>query len=417
MKPSEKFAKILRIKEKNILEVCQSMGEACHSKGALERVIAENDFKVKEILGVLNISKKSKSHEVYNAIIEKLKSDDRKLYKILEEPKCGSKETCRFMIDILKDLSNVSPNLFLKHDVAREMLIKCPPQNILKSLGYKDTDELLQHEDFRQVFSALRFVESSDWMNNKLVPLYNKLRPEDFKEREIDIIILDGKWLKVAEKFIKKKYHNVSHLKELGIVFIIPLEVDTPGEMLRIFTLVLHYLHEVTFYATLFRKYRNNHDIGKKIMSLIRGEVSEEKIKGDNVWRIVQRYLAKDDPDDFRLFEPHVNPETLHWDKAENDISRLDARYTDLDFTFWKNLNFVGEFFPNKKGEELVSFNLIDSIMSLVKEKERIKYLYHHQEALWNKIFEEFVGKDRMEDLVISNFEKGFIDINKEFKK
>ncbi len=417
MKPAEKFAKILRIKEDYILNVCNSMADICNIHGALERVMAENDFKVKEVLSVLNLSRESNSHEVYEAIINKLKSDDKKLYDILGKPKCTYVKSCRLMIQLLLELADVKRGYFLKEEIARQMIHQCPPKNILKSLGYKDTNELLAHEDFKQVFSALRFVESSDWMNKKFIPLYNSLKPEDFEERNIDIIVLDGKWLEVAEKFIQKKYHNVSHLKELGVVFIIPLDVDTPGEMLRIFSLVLHYLNEVTFYSKLFKKYQNNHNIGKKIVSLIRGDVIETKLTGHNKWRIVQRYLAKDDPNDFRLFEPHVNPETIHWDKAENNLTQLDARYEDLDFTFWKNLNFVGDFFINKKGEDLVSFNLIDSVMSLVKEKERIKYLYHHQEALWNRIFEEFVGKEKMEELIINNFEQGYIDINKEYKK
>jgi hypothetical protein len=363
------------------------------------------------------LSRDDDSHKVYNAIIEKLKRDDQKLFEILGEPSCDSKDSCENMVSLLKDLSGVGPNFFLKEEVAREMLMKVPPENILKALGYQNTQELLEKEDLRQVYSALRFVESSEWMNEKFVPLYDNLRPSDFEEREIDVIVIEGKWMKVAEKFVQKKYHNVSHLKELGVVFIIPLKVDTPGEMLRVFSLVLHYLHEVTFYSKLFKKYRNSDEIGKKIVSLIRGDVTEVKLEGENKWRIVQRYLAKDNPDDFRLFEPHVNPETLHWDKAENNLTQLDTRYEDLDFTFWKNLNFVGDFFPNKDEKELISFNLIDSIMSLVKEKERIKYLYHHQEALWNRIFEEFVGKNKMEELIIDNFEQGHIDINKEYKK
>ena len=132
--------------------------------------------------------------------------------------------------------------------------------------------------------------------------------------------------------------------------------------------------------------------------------------------------------------EPHVNPETIHWDKAENDISRLDAIDSNLDFTFWKNLNFVGDFFKgdgkysngtienniikeNGDTESLVSMNLIDAVMSLVQKEEKIKYLYHHQEAMWNKIFTEYIGEDALEKLVIKNFYKGYLaqDKIKEF--
>ena len=133
------------------------------------------------------------------------------------------------------------------------------------------------------------------------------------------------------------------------------------------------------------------------------------------------------DVNDFRLLTPHVNPETIHWHKAENDISKLDALDPDLDFTFWRDLNFVGDYFrggnkysngtienkivkENGEIENLVSMNLIDSVMSLVKEKEMIKYLYHHQEALWNKIFIEYLGKEAMEKLIIENFYRGYIE-------
>ena len=65
---------------------------------------------------------------------------------------------------------------------------------------------------------------------------------------------------------------------------------------------------------------------------------------------------------------------------------------------------------------DLLSLNLIDNVMSLVKEREMVKYLYHHQEALWNEIFSGYLGHQNMEKLLLNNFEKGFID-EQEMKK
>jgi len=48
-------------------------------------------------------------------------------------------------------------------------------------------------------------------------------------------------------------------------------------------------------------------------------------------------------------------------------------------------------------------------IMSLVK-KGQIKYLYHQQEALWNKIFSEYQGRERMNELIKENIISGFIE-------
>ena len=415
MEPTTKIAKILRAEPENLHDLCLNMDKICHIKGVLERVVAENDFRVKEILSVLGLSGKSKSEVVYQAIIDKLKKDDAELFELLGRPRCISQEECATPFKLAKDLAGNSQGFFLRQSKAIDILKECPPVNMLQALGYKNVEELLQKEDPRQVFSALRFIESSDWMNNKYIKQFAKLTAADFEAREVEIILLSGKWLKVAEKFVKKKYHNVSHLKELGIIFIIPMEVDTPGETLRIFSLLLHYLYEITFYAKLFRKNKASEEFGKKLISLLRGDVLEGDLPGDGVgkWRIVQRYLAKDDENDQRLFEPHVNPEAIHWDKAENSLTQLDARYPGLEFAFWRDLNFVGDFFPDDTQEILVSFNLIDSVMSLVKEKEMIKYLYHHQEALWNKIFSEYIGQVKMEELILDNFEKGYIDLQK----
>ena len=48
--------------------------------------------------------------------------------------------------------------------------------------------------------------------------------------------------------------------------------------------------------------------------------------------------------------------------------------------------------------------------MSLVKKGE-VKYLYHQQEALWNKIFSEYMGHEQMNSLIEDNIIKGFITL------
>jgi hypothetical protein len=179
----------------------------------------------------------------------------------------------------------------------------------------------------------------------------------------------------------------------------------------------------VPFYSELFRKFSKEPDFAVKVKSLLRGDVPEGKLpESENIaLRIVQRYLAKDDPKDFRLIEPHINPEAEHWYKAEGDLKRLDSAAVGIKkemLCCWQELDFVGGFFPDgltaqagltgEGDEELVSFDLIDLTMSLAKKGE-IKYLYHQQEALWNKIFIEYLGRDKMNKLVEENIIEGFI--------
>ena len=131
-------------------------------------------------------------------------------------------------------------------------------------------------------------------------------------------------------------------------------------------------------------------------------------------WMVVQRYLAKDDENDWRLFFPHINPEAMHWEKAEKSLAKLSEGDEEFskELSFWDGLGWVGDYFVDESGVKvLASFDLVDTVMSLVKEKEMVKYLYHHQEALWNKIFTEYMGEKGLEKYSREHLLKGYFEL------
>ena len=137
-------------------------------------------------------------------------------------------------------------------------------------------------------------------------------------------------------------------------------------------------------------------------------------------WLVIQRYLAKDDENDWRLFAPHLNPEALHWGKASEDLilaadmlsNKNKKERLSPELSFWYDLDWGGDYFKDEVGNDvLVSFNLVDTVMSLVKEKEMVKYLYHHQEALWNKIFMGYFNKDELEKFANEYLLQGYFEI------
>lgn len=411
----EKIARILRTDRDVVQGICDKMCALTGKKDVLEKIAEENDKKIKESLEALGLSGRVASFEVYQALINKIRKDDEAIFELFRSPRCIDYEGCKTLLNFASELADVGEGFFLKREKAEEFLRENPPQNIIRNLGYKDSDELLKNEDVMDIFCALRFSESSQWLNDVFFQQYENLEPEDFEERKIELKVLGNKWLELAKKFLEKKYHNISHLKELGIIFMLPIELRVPGETLRSFSLLLHYFHEVDFYSKLFQKYAKIKDaFAKKLISSLRGDVLEGPLpnEGKISWRIVQRYLAKDDEYDHRLFEPHIDPEAVHWTKVENDIARLSQRFEGLSLDFWQDLDFVGDYFKAPGGSDiLVSFNLIDTVMSLVMEKEMIKYLYHHQEAMWNKIFIEYIGQEEMERLIVENLDKGYISL------
>ncbi|MEK7659207.1 MAG: hypothetical protein AAB338_00940 [Patescibacteria group bacterium] len=381
------------------------MSRITGQKGVVQKIIEENDRLVGEILAELGLSKENSAQEIHQALETRLADLEKKL-----PPEWQG--FCEKALNLVENRAG----FFIKKEKAVELLEKYPPRNLLDFFGYKNVRELVDKESFESVFSALRFTQSTGWMHKFFDEAYDVLKPEDFEERPIQLKVLEEKWLGVAESFLEKKYHNVSHLKELGIIFVIPLKIDTPGEVLRVFTLLLHYLNEVPFYSKLFRQFSKEPDFVEKMKSLLRGdviEISNIKYQISKInWLIIQRYLAKDNLNDPRLFLPHVNPEAEHWYKAQESLAKLGP-----DFEFWKKLDFVGGFFrrssealAKEDGDELVSFDLVDLVMTLVKKGET-KYLYHQQEALWNKIFIEYFGRDKMNKLIEQNIIKGYIEL------
>lgn len=416
----QKIAHILRISPKDLMDLDQKMTAITGQKGVIDAISIENDRLVKKNLAELGLPEDAIAEEIYSALINKLTDVDKHLFELLDKPDLANmSKTCGKMCEVAFQTFTPPKGLFMKKEKAIELLNKYKPDNLLEHFKCSSVDELVEKEGFASVVSALRFAQSEEWMHKFFDEAYNGLTPSDFEERDVELIVLDHKWLEVAEKFLKKKYHNVSHLKEFGVIFVTPIIIDSPGETSRMFTLILHYLHEVPFYAGLFRRFMGDSDFNVKFRSLLRGDVPSGAIMGGGkvVWRIVQRYLAKDNEADPRLFEPHVNPEAEHWYRAEGDFSRLARMMKkdtgELSLSGWTGLDFVGDFFKGRDGQDhLVSFNFIDLMMSLVK-KGHIKYLYHHEEALWNKIFSEYMGRETMNRLIEENIIGGFIKLDK----
>jgi len=416
MESIKKIANLLRTPEATLIDLFERMEQKTKKVGVAQKIYEQNNSLVKQKLEELGIlAEKADAQYVEAEILAKTNKADESFYEFLGRPNFSSQTGCEQLVKAAKEAKpGAEQGFFIREEKLRSFLVLNPPKNILKALNYKSVDEMLQKESLFEVFAALRFVENERWLNEVFFRPYNDLTVDNFEEREIRVQVLGEKWLSIAEKFVGKKLHNISHLKEAGLVFIIPVKRDNfAGQSLETFSLILHYLYEIEFYSHLFQKYAIKSDFGNNLVKLLSGRVLSSPSAGRGIqWLIIQRYLAKNDPQDPRLFIPHINPETLHWLKAEKDIDDLAKKNPQIKLEFWNGVDdFVGEIFPaGKKGEEIVSFDLVDNIISLTHGGLG-KYLYHQQEALWNKIFIEFMGEEKLEEALLENIDKGFVEL------
>ena len=411
----DKIAKILKVPKRTLAGLAARLEAITGRTDVIEKIFRENENLVREKLASLGIAPGASAQEVYDALVSKVEADDMHLLKLVGHASLRGHAASEAVVGFVKSAyGGLRRGYFLKHAKAREFLINEPPKNIIAALGYRDVHELLAREDLAEVYSALRFLEDSEWQNTVFFAQYASLSPDDFEERAVEMKALGDKWAGVAEKFVAKKYHNVSHLKELGVIFVIPIFLGISGETLRLVSLLLHYFHEVAYYAALFRLFAKQPEtFAANLVSALRGDVAEHRLPEllpearRPRFLVVQRYLAKIDENDWRLAEPRVNPEALHWQRAEEDVMQIDGN----GLGFWNGTGWVGDFFKTDLGEDaLISFNLGDVVMTLVKQKA-VRYLYHEQEALWNRIFEGYFSVDLLEKLSMEHIVEGSFEV------
>ncbi len=415
-KAYKKIARLLGAKEEVISDLEKKMEKATGKKQVMEKIVEENDQKVKESLEKIGLTGKEKAEEIYGGLLNKVQKEDESLFKFFDSPQFNTTQGCQVLVVKAREIAQSSEAFVLSKMKAEELLKANPPKNIMKLFGCQDIGDLLKKEDLFEIFSGLRFAEDKLWLNNVFFKPYVNLTAADFERRAIDVRVLSEIWTEFTGKFITKKLHCISHLKELGVVFVIPFAGYFPGATLQVFSLILHYLHEVDFYSRLFERYAKEtpNSVGTRILNSLKGDivVPPEPDKKTMIWQIIQRYLAKDDPKDPRLILPHVNPEAIHWEKSENDMTEMGKIFRMIDLEFFGGKDFVGEFFKGGDGKEyLISFDLIDNMVSLTNGVPiDAEYLYHRQEALWNKIFSEYMGRENLEKMVVENMDKGYLD-------
>ena len=284
----------------------------------------------------------------------------------------------------------------LKHSVAKKLLKAQTPKKLMKQLGYKSIDSMLKRENIAELFAATRFMESSAWMA-KLIKSYHKLNPSDFELRQIELIILDKqRYGDAADKYIYAQHHNITHLKELGVIIMMPLPIThLRGAVITIMPFVLHYLNEIRSYSAFFKMQQVRPDFGTILAKTIQDDPTTAKIAGQDIhWRIVQRHFGQQDSREHpELFEPHIQPEDLHWRRAESIIYWLEPA-----LKFWEQLDYVATIYPDC----IVSLSLLDNAVSYCNGLEYGQHsIGYFRSSLWNQIYAQYIGQEAFENEVL----------------
>jgi len=379
------------------------------------RLVGDISADMRAAVKELGLDVDATAQEVYHVLLVRIADDNKRIAKIVggENP-----DDIRHIIPHLVAAANkvtFHRNVFvLKHEKAKEFLRTQPPEQLIKHLGYSNVDELIEKENFGELYTALRFSEGPEWLS-KYDELFKTVTADDYEERELEIIVMDhDKYVDLAEHFVQKKLHNVTHTKEMGVIVVVPVrQTHWKGLALKTLPLLLHYMNEVKLYSTFFKhKAATARNFGKVVMeTLLADPDAAGQIAGQHVhWRVIQRYFGKlKDEAHPEAFQPHVQPEDLHWRNAEELLYQIDPK-----MRFWKDRDWVGYAFDG----QLVTLNVIDVALSYSNnESFETRYVYHFRESLWNEIFARYMGMPTLKKQILEQLDNDMIAPDKLARK
>jgi hypothetical protein len=344
--------------------------------------------------------------EFYHALLARVKSDNERMTKLIGGR--DSSDVAQLVPLMIAAADKVKFNrraFVLKHDKAKDLLRQMPPRKLMERLGYDDADAMFKGEDFDEIYTALRFSEGSEWLN-EYNELFKTVTPDDYEERDTRILAMDhDKYVDLAEHFTQKKLHNVTHTKELGVIVVVPLrDTHSKGLTLKTLPLLFHYMNEIKLYSNFFKLQSMKPNFGETVVeTLIADPGKASQMAGQYVhWRVIQRYFGKlKDESHKEAFEPHVHPEDLHWRRAEDLLYQIDP-----EMSFWKDNDYVGLMFDGAP----VTVNFVDVALSYSNSiPYESRYVYHFRESLWNEIFARYMGFPNLASQILEDLDNDMI--------
>lgn len=406
---SKLLSELLGAKEPLFTLALQQLEKESGNEAADIRLTAEIVGKVRIKTQELGLDPDdTEGKELYFALLNLIDKQEKHLVKqIGGKPSDTPEELMPLMIKAWDAVKTPKSCWVIKNSVAKQMLKKMPPKAIMKHLGYRSVDSMLKRENLAEIYGALRFAEDPAWLN-KFITLYKKLEPSDFETRQIKIVQMPAeRWGELTKEFVHKKKHNITHLKELGVILMLPVSPDAHLRGITIFTLPLlfHYLNEIRLYSAFFKLKQVQPKFGEIIVETLIADPGKAAIMaGQHVhWRVIQRYFGKFEKESHpEIFEPHVQPEDLHWRRAEELLYEVDP-----ELEFWRDLDFVGVMHDKRP----LTLNLLDIAASYVNQlpyEERA--IYHFRESLWNEVFVRYMGQANLEQQVLEQLDNDLIE-------
>ncbi len=326
--------------------------------------------------------------EMYAVLRARVREDNERVARVMGGvyPNAVSEMT-PLILKAIKDHTRDRTCWALKHSVAKKLLKKQPPKQLMKALNYRSLDSMLKHESIGELMTLARYIESPSW-NDAMTRSYHTLTPADFESRPIEVIYYDR--VAMIEPLIATHHRHklVLHSKEMGLVAIAPTkELVINCYTLRTVSLLLHYISEITMMSSLLKYRHADKSYGQRVTeALINDTIGHTTLAGHSVhWRSLHTHVSKSAQATRPDMGAHMDDTDWLHDTANDGLARLVQA-----MVLWAHNGHVAK---HDMGKDAVSFNVIDlaideSLGASFAERTR-RYM---RRELENELFVRYLG-------------------------
>jgi hypothetical protein len=343
--------------------------------------------------------------ELYQALNERVKEDDRQLTRSLRfraaEHISAEADVVSGMVHALKNETRSRQCFAIKAARFKTMLKKIPPKKAMKQLGYRSVDSFLKHESITSCLAAAWIIENKTW-RNQLFELYKHVKASDFEARAVILFEPSSlRWKKLAEETVKQNKHNLLSFKELGAIVLLPLPNTVPSGVVTVsLSLAIHELNEMYADGTYLKLCQVQPIFNELFRKVIDAEANlNSKLLDRPVpWHLIQRYYSRLSIDlRAELFEPHIHADDMSWQAVEDALLHIEPR-----LTFWQGSAHLGLL----KRHQSVSLNIVDAALNVCNNlpfEKRITQSF--QRSLWHELILKYLNHDTVEQTVLAQLQ------------
>jgi hypothetical protein len=359
---SRVLAQLMGVAEPAFRQQLMRLEQAAGLPGADIRLMMEVVNETRAKLGQLGLdAHDTTGAELYAALRTKLLQDEVQTRAALNMRADGTVLAVLEAVQAHLSKTKLPTHTFIvKQSVMRTILKKLQPKATMKQLGYRSMDSMIKHEPTALLLAAASIVESADWQKKRL-DMYRKLRPRDFEVKRVSYILpIAKRWPELATEYMAQTKHHILVVPELGSIVIMPLEIDLPALAITTLLISVDAVNDMRSLGSYLKLQQVRPDFGEVFVEALMNEpLTNAEVAGEPLpWKVLQWFYGRGHsqyyPD---VFEPHVQPEDLSWNDAEDLLAKLHPT-----LEFWQGSQLLA--LLDSQGHA-VSLNMLDVALNV----------------------------------------------------